>query len=620
MEWIKKLWILAEIILCTGFFAETLDAEGSPWPMFRHDLQHTGRTHYTGPSKPVLNWSFQTDDGIASSPSIGEDGTIYFGAGWGFVSSDDTHLYALNPDGSLKWRTGTLGGVFSSPAIGPDGIIYVGTLSPYFYAVEDAITHGVVQWRLNLGYKAYSSPSIGADGTIYCGNVDFHIYAMNPDGTLKWAYPTGWCIFSSPAIGSDGEIYIGSKDENLYALEDTPTSAKVRWKYSAGTFYDGHLIDSSPAIGHDGTIYFGTDQYGASGQTPVTTEMFLFAVNPDGTHKWSFPMEDGAESSPAIGSDGTIYIGSYDGNLYAVSDEGDQGVLNWAFQTQGSIDGSPTVDGCGTVYVGSRDSTVYAINNDGTLRWSFATGDGIESSPTIDDRGVLYIGCFDGNLYAIGNEGPDVGVISTLYPDIVYSDSLYTLSAKVQNFRADTEDFSIVCSVSHNGTPVYSDTVAVKDLAGGNSVLETFSPWLVSNQVGREYTITITTMLENDNNLYNDTIHGTITAGEVASDIVIDYMTYHNFSLSKPYPNPFNPSTSIRYNTPDGYTGNVAIKIFDLRGALVKTLVDRANANGTQTIEWDGTGENGKRVSSGVYIYQLQAGDTTLSHKMMLMR
>ena len=77
----------------------------SPWPMFRHDLKNTGRSLFTGPSTPAVKWTFQADDGIACSPSIGHNGTIYVGAGGYYGAASDSTLYALNPeDGSVKWR------------------------------------------------------------------------------------------------------------------------------------------------------------------------------------------------------------------------------------------------------------------------------------------------------------------------------------------------------------------------------------------------------------------------------------------------------------------------------------------------------------------------------------
>ena len=68
----------------------------APWPMFRHDHRHTGRSLYAGPETPNLKWSLNTGDSIASSPAVGADGTIYVGS-W------DRTFYAVNPNGSLKW-------------------------------------------------------------------------------------------------------------------------------------------------------------------------------------------------------------------------------------------------------------------------------------------------------------------------------------------------------------------------------------------------------------------------------------------------------------------------------------------------------------------------------------
>ena len=87
-----------------GWFGKYAHAElaESPWPMFCHDLQHTGRSPYTGPSSPALKWSYTTGLNVESSPAIGADGTIY-------VGSYDNKIYAINPDGTLKWSYTTGG-------------------------------------------------------------------------------------------------------------------------------------------------------------------------------------------------------------------------------------------------------------------------------------------------------------------------------------------------------------------------------------------------------------------------------------------------------------------------------------------------------------------------------
>jgi outer membrane protein assembly factor BamB len=74
--------------------------------------------------------------------------------------------------------------------------------------------------------------------------------------------------------------------------------------------------------------------------------------------------------------------------------------LKWTFATGNSS--SPAIGSDGTVYVGSTDGKLYAVTPAGMLKWAFATGNSIESSPAIGSDGTLYVGSDDGNLYAIG--------------------------------------------------------------------------------------------------------------------------------------------------------------------------------------------------------------------------
>ncbi|WP_142860753.1 outer membrane protein assembly factor BamB family protein [Salinigranum halophilum] len=78
----------------------------------------------------------------------------------------------------------------------------------------------------------------------------------------------------------------------------------------------------------------------------------------------------------------------------------------WTFDTDGGIRSSPAVDD-GTVYVGSRDSRVYALSSrSGEVEWTYATGDGVNSSPAVGDR-FVYIGSNDGHLYALNKHTGD---------------------------------------------------------------------------------------------------------------------------------------------------------------------------------------------------------------------
>ena len=93
-----------------------------------------------------------------------------------------------------------------------------------------------------------------------------------------------------------------------------------------------------------------------------------------------------------------------------------------------------------------------------------------------------------------------------------------------------------------------------------------------------------------------------------------------NFSLAQNHPNPFNPTTTISYTIPDGAPAHVTLKIYSLRGHLVKTLVASIMDSGIHIVFWDGTDESGRQVSSGVYLYRMQAGEFTQTRKMVIVK
>jgi outer membrane protein assembly factor BamB len=178
----------------------------------------------------------------------------------------------------------------------------------------------------------------------------------------------------------------------LCILGSSPLLAQVdgtvKWGYETG-----NPVYSSPAIGADGTIYVGS------------TDFNLHAINPNGTLKWKYATGNEIVSSPAIGVDGTIYVGSYDGYLYAVNPDG---ILKWKYQTADVIECSPAIGVDGTIYLGSYNGSFHAINPDGTQKWIFNPGYGQPfawTSPAIGSDGTIYTVSYDGNLYAINPNG-----------------------------------------------------------------------------------------------------------------------------------------------------------------------------------------------------------------------
>ncbi|MBW7995439.1 MAG: T9SS type A sorting domain-containing protein [Candidatus Glassbacteria bacterium] len=93
------------------------------------------------------------------------------------------------------------------------------------------------------------------------------------------------------------------------------------------------------------------------------------------------------------------------------------------------------------------------------------------------------------------------------------------------------------------------------------------------------------------------------------------------FSLAQNYPNPFNPSTTIGYAIPEeNRLMGVKLNVFNLRGQLIRTLVDQEQGPGTYNVNWDGTDERGRQIGSGVYFYRLVAGDFVSTRKMVVLK
>lgn len=90
------------------------------------------------------------------------------------------------------------------------------------------------------------------------------------------------------------------------------------------------------------------------------------------------------------------------------------------------------------------------------------------------------------------------------------------------------------------------------------------------------------------------------------------------FDLAQNYPNPFNPATTIGFQLPANRL--VTLKIYDITGRLVKTLLRESLPAGYYAIPWDGTGERGEAVAGGVYLYRLAAGDYVKTRKMLLVK
>lgn len=690
----------------------------SPWPKFRHDLQNTGQSPYSGPSMPGRIWKYYVNAVIESSPAIGIDGTIYFG-----TYNSLNGFFAISHYGLRKWQGACKGAIVSSPAVDINGTIYVGAWSNLLYNFYAYNPNGSIKWQQKCGWDIKSSPSIGSDGTIYFGSADRNFYALNPDGTEKWKHlvKSKYITYSSPAIDASGIIYIGCWDSLVYAFK--PEGPPPKWLYNSW----GN-IESSPAIGPDGTLYIGV----------MGNKKGLLAINPAGKLKKFFKTNGDVFSSPAIANNTTIYVGCRDNNLYAFNPDGSE---KWRYPTGGWIDSSPAIGADGKIYFGSVDSFFYCLRSDGTLKWKYKTGKAIKSSPAIGKDGQVYIGSYDGTFYAFLGDHRDPlkkiksdslnleddasywGIYCEGTPEWILEDVVgqspqdtmihcgitggdisYSNVHYYRNLPANTDADSFYLSLNF-----WFDKTTFND---NNSIIQALEFTMNKWQNGRRYEWALQWQNVSEGApqwrywdphqnekwvglgiKYNleggkwhrlemigkidatdkvhyleftiDSIHRyqidrikvepALVPGEddrLAVAIQLDgskFMSPYNvyidsvcfftrkiktdvsnqpylnnsnsilkYDLAQNYPNPFNPSTTITFSLPR--ESNVTLQIFNIKGELVCTLVERKLPRGTHSVTWNGLDSQGKPCPSGIYFCQLKAGDFSTVKKLTLLK
>lgn len=217
-------------------------------------------------------------------------------------------------------------------------------------------------------------------------------------GDIIWKVLVDDDVISSPALVMENNVpmvYIGAQDGKVYKFNGK-TGAKIA-EYSSPII--GDEFNSSPAIGTNGTVYIGSN------------EGYLFALNPDLSFKWKWPnspLNASFNSSPALTADGKIIIGNENGNIYCLRDAGSFAESLWSYQVpSGEVFSSPAIDGGGYIYFADQSDSgfVYKLDPNGSRQWSVATGAEVYSSPALDDQGNIFIASTSGKVFAFMPDG-----------------------------------------------------------------------------------------------------------------------------------------------------------------------------------------------------------------------
>jgi len=207
------------------------------------------------------------------------------------------------------------------------------------------------------------------------------------DGALVKKESVNVAGLASPlALAADGSVYFGTRRT---VPGGTASLMVLRNGVYSTLFTCSDDVDTAPAIGADGTLYFGS------------WNGHFYAVSPAGVQKWEFDVGHFISSSAALGVDGTVYFGAGDGCLHALAANG---VEKWRFQSGGWVESSPAVNSYGVIFAGSWDGNCYAIDTSGAQMWKSALGGHVVASPALSKSGSLFVCSTSGVLRALNQE------------------------------------------------------------------------------------------------------------------------------------------------------------------------------------------------------------------------
>ena len=422
-------------------------------------------------------------------------------------------------------------------------------------------------------------------------------------------------------VDSSGNIFAGTHGKGIYQSTDNGESWIIKNNGLNSTYILSLLISS------DGNLFASVWENG------------LYRLTNNGL-EWEKIFDDSPIHSSLIESNGSIFLGINGKGIFRSDDNGNNWVqVNNGFPNTNIL--ALTVSPTGTLYagIGGFDGEIFQSTDNGEswfnmghifghVRWSM--------SLAVNSYGHIFVGTGEGvyrstdgiNWGEINNELPNPVVVSCMminslqhvfigtYSGVYRSTNIGNNWSEINNGLSNTQ---IEALTSNSGLNIFAGTLdgIFQSTNNGDDWIE------INNNLSNT---SVHSLAFNQNNyLYCGTSSGVFhTSTPITSIEDKNTLTISKFKLLQNYPNPFNPSTKISYQLPTA--GYVTIKVNDVLGKEISTLVNEYRPAGNYEVEFSATGGGNnlpagrQGLASGIYFYRLQAGSFIETKKMILLR
>lgn len=524
------------------------------------------------------NFSIINNPGSFTLPPIGKQSVLI-------------HYEATNADKHTAiFEIQSSAGTFSDSLIGY-GIPSTGGVQPFERILGTTDPDGGSNLRQTL-----DGGFIIAGNTLPPGEDYMSVYLVKTDinGKVEWTstYGNSRGIDSGSDVEqtSDGYLVLGTTENwgeggNDMMLLKFNSSGEFQWRNT----YGGPNDDGGSAM-----LKTSDGGYLLLGQTVpsggVGKSIFLVKVSADGIEQWrnNYGGGNGADGSGIVQlDDGSFIITGYttlgdDFQVYLIR-VSSSGNLIWEknyggadYDMGSSIaktqDGNLLVSGyTASKGAGARDGYILKLDTDGNLIWD--------------------------KTYGMEKSDQFSGVVETPNGEIIAVGISITRTTQNEQFNS-----AFIVKTSSDGNQVWSQIY-------GGDLNDSFGKVRITND-GGAICVGSTESFSKSNDIYLVKVGNSGIVSSIENNGV-NLPT--SFQLEQNYPNPFNPTTRIKYQV--GSIENTSLKIYDMLGREVKTLVNKLTLPGSYEVEFDGSD-----LSSGVYFYRLNSGEFVQTRKMLLIK